>query len=162
MKERTLTSKDESAAEKPKVIELERRIQVKHSGVREELADWEYGHRCRLRDSTCSQRTPAKAGTLTQKEETIRTKRITISQLPARREAKVTQSCPTLCNPMDCSLPGFSVHRILQGRTLEWDAVLSSRGYSQPRDRTQVSHVQPGSLPFEPPGKLKNFTLKGL
>ena len=43
MKERTLTSKDESAAEKPKVIELERRIQVKHRGVREELADWEYG-----------------------------------------------------------------------------------------------------------------------
>ena len=155
-------SKDESAAKKPKAIELERRIQVQHSGVREEPADWERGHRCRLRDSTCSQRTPAKAGALTQKEEMIGTKRITISQTPPRREANVTQSCPTLCDPMDCSLPGFSVHRILQGRTLEWDAVPSSRGSSQPRDRTQVSHVLPGSLPSEPPGKLKNFTLKGL
>ena len=33
------------------------------------------------------------------------------------------QSCPTLCDPMDCSLPGFSVHGILQARTLEWVAV---------------------------------------
>ena len=34
--------------------------------------------------------------------------------------AKLLQSCPTLCDPMDCSLPGFSVHGILQARTLEW------------------------------------------
>ena len=33
------------------------------------------------------------------------------------------QSCPTLCSPMDCSLPGFSVHGILQARTLEWVAI---------------------------------------
>ena len=33
------------------------------------------------------------------------------------------QSCPTLCDPMDCSLPGFSVHGILQARTLEWVAI---------------------------------------
>ena len=37
--------------------------------------------------------------------------------------AKLLQSCPTLCNPMDCSLPGFSVHGILQARTLEWVAI---------------------------------------
>ena len=37
--------------------------------------------------------------------------------------AKSLQSCPTLCNPMDCSLPGFSVHGILQARTLEWVAI---------------------------------------
>ena len=37
--------------------------------------------------------------------------------------AKSLQSCPTLCDPMDCSLPGFSVHGILQARTLEWVAI---------------------------------------
>ena len=41
--------------------------------------------------------------------------------------ALVTQSYPTLCNPMDCSLPGFSVHGILQARTLEWVAIPFSR-----------------------------------
>ena len=42
--------------------------------------------------------------------------------------AKSLELCPTLCNPMDCSLPGSSVHRILQARILEWVAMLSSRG----------------------------------
>ena len=37
--------------------------------------------------------------------------------------AKSLQSCPTLCDPVDCSLPGFSVHGILQARTLEWVAI---------------------------------------
>ena len=37
--------------------------------------------------------------------------------------AKSLQSCPTLCDPMDCSLPGFSVHGILQATTLEWVAI---------------------------------------
>ena len=46
------------------------------------------------------------------------------------------QSCPTLCNPMD-----YTVYRILQARTLEWAAFPFSRGSSQPRDRTQVSHI---------------------
>ena len=49
-----------------------------------------------------------------------------------------TQSCPTLCNPMDCSLPGFSVRGILQARLLEWIAIPFSRGSSQPRDWTLV------------------------
>ena len=40
----------------------------------------------------------------------------------------VTQFCPTLCDPMDCSLPGFSVHGILQARILEWVAMPSSKG----------------------------------
>ena len=53
----------------------------------------------------------------------------------------VTQSCPTLCNPMDCSLPGFSIHRISQARKLEWIAISSSKGSSQPKDQTQVSRV---------------------
>ena len=51
----------------------------------------------------------------------------------------VTQSCPTLCNPMDCSPPGSSVHEIFQARILEWVAISFSRGSSQPRDRTWVS-----------------------
>ena len=53
----------------------------------------------------------------------------------------VAQSCLTLCDPMDCSLPGSSVHGILQARVLEWVAMPSSRVSSQPRDRTQVSHI---------------------
>ena len=53
----------------------------------------------------------------------------------------ITQSCPTLCNPMDCSPPGSSVHGILQARVLEWGAMPSSRGSSQPRDRTEVCYV---------------------
>ena len=51
----------------------------------------------------------------------------------------VTQSCPTLCDPMDCRLPGSSVHGILQVRILEWVAIPFSRGSSQPKNRTQVS-----------------------
>ena len=56
-------------------------------------------------------------------------------------QAKLLQSCPTLCNPMDCGLPGSSVRGILQARILEWVAVSSSRGSSQPRDWTQVFYV---------------------
>ena len=48
------------------------------------------------------------------------------------------QLCLTLCNPMDCSLPGSSVHEIPQARILEWVAIPFSRESSQPRDQTQV------------------------
>ena len=48
--------------------------------------------------------------------------------------AKSLLSCLTLCNPMDCSLPGSSVRGILQARTLEWVAVTFSKGSSPPRD----------------------------
>ena len=51
------------------------------------------------------------------------------------------QSCPTLCNPIDCSPPDSSVHGISQARTLEWVAMSSSRGSSQSRDHTHVSCV---------------------
>ena len=51
----------------------------------------------------------------------------------------VAQSCPTLCNPMDCSPPGSSLHGILQARILEWVAMPFSRRSSQPRDQTPVS-----------------------
>ena len=55
--------------------------------------------------------------------------------------AKSLQLCLTLCDPMDCSPPGSFVHGILQARILEWIAIPSSRGSSQPRDLTQ-------SLPY--------------
>ena len=51
------------------------------------------------------------------------------------------QSCPTLCDPMDCNLPGSCVHGIFQARILEWVAILFSRGSSRPRDRTRVSCI---------------------
>ena len=54
-------------------------------------------------------------------------------------EVKVAQSCPTLCDPMD-----YTVHGIHQARMLEWVAFPFSRGSSQPRDRTQVSHIAAG------------------
>ena len=53
----------------------------------------------------------------------------------------VPQLCPTLCNPMDCSSPGFSADGILQTRILERVAILFSRGSSQSRDRTWVSCI---------------------
>ena len=54
-------------------------------------------------------------------------------------KVKVAQSCPTLCDPMD-----YTVHEILQARTLEWVAFPFSRGSSQPRDQTQVSCIAGG------------------
>ena len=50
----------------------------------------------------------------------------------------VAQSCMTLCDPVDCSPPGFSVHWILQARMLEWVAISFPRGSSQPRDKTRA------------------------
>ena len=56
-------------------------------------------------------------------------------------ENEVAQSCPTLCNPRGCSLPGSSVHGIFQAWILEWVAIAFSRGSSRPRDRTRVSRI---------------------
>ena len=55
--------------------------------------------------------------------------------------SEVAQPCLTVCFPMDCSLPGSSVHGIFQARVLEWVAIYFSRGSSQPRDLTWVSHI---------------------
>ena len=63
----------------------------------------------------------------------------------------VTQSCLSLCNPMDCSLPDSSVIGIFQARILEWVAISYSSGPSRPRDWTHVScllHWQADSLPY--------------
>ena len=55
--------------------------------------------------------------------------------------AKSLQLRPTLCDPLDCSPQGSSIHGILQARILEWVAISSSRGSSQPRDQTWVSCI---------------------
>ena len=82
----------------------------------------------------------------------------------------VVQSCLTLCDPVDCSLPGFSIHGILQARILEWVTISFSRGSSPPRDRTWVSYIggrrfnlwatreaHPLLLPTSKPNKQYNF-----
>ena len=56
-------------------------------------------------------------------------------------ESEVAQSCPTLCDPVDGSPPGSSIHGILQARILECVAISFSRRSSRPRDRTRVSHI---------------------
>ena len=57
------------------------------------------------------------------------------------KSSEAAQLCPTLCNLMDCSIPGSSVHETFQATVLEWVAISFSRGSSQPRDRTRVSHT---------------------
>ena len=60
---------------------------------------------------------------------------------PKSSESEVTQSCLTLCIPMDCSPPGSSLHGIFQARVLEWIAISFSKGSSWTRDRTWVSCI---------------------
>ena len=65
----------------------------------------------------------------------------------------VAHLCLTLCDPMNCSPPGSSVHGILQAKILEWVASPFSKGWSRPRDRTRVSCITEGFFTTEPPGK---------
>ena len=58
-----------------------------------------------------------------------------------KKESEVTQSCPTPRDPIDCGVPGSSVHGIFQATVLEWIAISFSRGSSRPRDQTQVSRI---------------------
>ena len=67
--------------------------------------------------------------------------------------AQLLQSYPTLCDPMDSSPPGCSVHGILQARILEWVAMPSSRGSSQPRDQALIFCTADWFNTAEPPGK---------
>ena len=61
-----------------------------------------------------------------------------------KKESEVVQLCPTLCSPMDCSLPGSSLHGIFQARVLEWVAISFSRGPSRPRYQTHISCLAGG------------------
>ena len=69
-------------------------------------------------------------------------------------ESEVPQSCPTLCDPTDCSLSGSSVHGIFQARVLEWIDISYSRGSSDPGIEPGSPALQANALPSEPPGKL--------
>ena len=60
---------------------------------------------------------------------------------------------PHLCNPVDCSLPGFSVHGILQARVLEWVTISFSRGSSRPGIEPGSPALEADALTTEPPGK---------
>ena len=82
--------------------------------------------------------------------------RIKETQTGLMHACSVSKSCPTLCNPMNCSPPGSSVHGILQARILKWDAISFSWGSSHPRNRIQVLcflQWQVVSLLLAPPGK---------
>ena len=65
----------------------------------------------------------------------------------------VTQLCLILCDPMDCSLPGLSVHGVFLARILEWVAISFSWRSSQPRDQTHVSCLAGRIFITQPPGK---------
>ena len=65
----------------------------------------------------------------------------------------VAQLCPTLWNPMDCSMPGSSIHGISQARILEWVAISPFRGSSKPRDRSGIPCLEGGLFTTEPLGK---------
>ena len=60
---------------------------------------------------------------------------------PSESESEVAQLCLTLCDPMDCSLSGSSVHGIFQATVLDWIAISFSSRFSRPKDRTRVSHI---------------------
>ena len=75
------------------------------------------------------------------------------------------KSCLTLCDPMDCSLPSFSVHGVFQARILEWVAISFSRGSSQPSQGSNpcllhLLHWQENSLPLSYLGSCKNQIMR--
>ena len=71
-----------------------------------------------------------------------------------------TKSCPCLCDPMDCSLSGSSVHGISQAGKLEWVVIFFSRGSSQPMDWTSIFCIAGGLFTAKSPGKPIIFISK--
>ena len=71
-----------------------------------------------------------------------------------KKKESVSQSCPTLCDPMDCTLPDFSVHRIVQGRILEWVSFPPPGDLPDPGIQPGSPELQADSLLSEPPGKI--------
>ena len=76
-----------------------------------------------------------------------------------KRESEVAQSCPTLCNPMDYSPPGSSVHGILQAKILEGQPFPSLRDLPDPGVELRSPALQEDSLPSDPPWKPSGITL---
>ena len=70
-----------------------------------------------------------------------------------KKESEVTQSCMTLCNPMDCSLPGSFIHGIFQARVLEWVPFPSPGDLPNSGIKPRSPTLQAIALPSEPPGK---------
>ena len=68
-------------------------------------------------------------------------------------EGEVVQSCPTLCDPVDCNLLGFSVHGILQARILEWMPFSSPGDLPDPGIEPGSPALEADTLTSEPPGK---------
>ena len=68
----------------------------------------------------------------------------------------VAQLCLTLCSPVDCSLPGFSVHRIFQGKILEWVVFSPPEDLPNPGIKSESPALYTDSLPSEPPVRLKD------
>ena len=73
-----------------------------------------------------------------------------VYELYLSEKVLVTQSYLTICNPMDCSPPGSSVHGMFQARIMGWVAISYSRGSSQPRDQTQLSCIAGRFFTSEP------------
>ena len=85
----------------------------------------------------------------------------TATDLHGDVKSVIAQLCPTLCNPMDCSLPVSSVHEISQARILEWVAISFPRGTSRPGIGPRSPTLQRDSLPSEPPGEHTcNFAVR--
>ena len=111
-----------------------------------------------LSTSTCLSFLICKTGRLVCEGRKVRNAN-TINKIPSTLScAKLLQLCSALCDPMDWDPQRSSVHGILQARILEWVVISSSRGSSQPRDRTWISCVSCDcrriSYPTEPSGKL--------
>ena len=70
---------------------------------------------------------------------------------------EVAQSCPTLCDPVDCSPQGSSVHGIFQASILEWVAISFSRGSSRPGIEPRSPTLEADALTSEPPGKPESY-----
>ena len=83
--------------------------------------------------------------------------------LKVKGESKVTQSCPTLCDPMDCSLPGSSIHGIFQARVLEWGAIaFSGRDWQDILKVMKEKNLHPrlpytARVSFKYDGEIKSF-----
>ena len=76
------------------------------------------------------------------------------------KESEVAQLCPTLCDPVDCSPPGSSIHGILQARVLEWAAISFSRDLPDPGIEPRSPALQADALTSEPPGKPNRSEVK--
>ena len=84
-----------------------------------------------------------------------------IGFISGESQSEVSPSCPTLCDPMDHSLPGFSFQEIFQARVPEWVAIFFCRGFSRLRDRTQpgLLHCRQMLYPLSQQGSFSRVFL---